>query len=420
MRSTRRFLAMRSTFRSMAVRDFRIFVTGHTVSQMGTWMQRLAVIWAVFEITDSGTAVGVASACVFGPAIVLSPLAGLVADRRESRSLLVTTKIGLVISAAVLAAVAFSHPSTPTPYLLAALLFGVVETFDIPVRMIFVGALVDREDLSNAIGLNSSAMNGSRIVGPALGGALISGAGVEWCFAVNIALATIVLVSMLTIRTRSQPDPAPTPDRRMLLGFGVAWREPVLRASLLAYTVVGVFAIVFPVTLPLFAERTLGGGPETFTLLFATLSLGAIGGGLVVARRAMPGLGFLGASSIATALTMAALAATNSVVAAALAAVTVGAATMAFMGAVVTVVQLNAPTATRGRVLALVSMVGIGSRAVGGPILGTIIDAINARASLFLGAAVSAIVGAWLLLSTRRARTRVPIRSASNPDDRLS
>lgn len=406
MRSTPRFLAMRNTLRSLAVRDYRVFVTGHTVSQTGTWMQRLAVIWAVFEITDSGTAVGVASACVFGPAIVLSPLAGLVADRRESRRLLVTTKAGLVVSAVTLAAVAFTDPSTPAPYLVAALLFGVVETFDIPVRMIFVGALVEREDLSNAVGLNAAAMNGSRIVGPALGGALISGAGVEWCFVVNIALAATVLVSMLTIRARSQPDTAPAPDRRMLLGFGVAWRDATLRASLLAYTVVGVFAIVFPVTLPLFAERSLGGGPETFTLLFSALSLGAIAGGLVVARRAMPGLGFLGASSLAIALTMAALAASGGVVVAALAAVTVGAATMAFMGGVVTVVQLRAPAATRGRVLALVSMVGIGSRAVGGPILGVIIDAINARASLFLGAAVSGIVGVWMLLSTRRASAR--------------
>ena len=122
----------------------------------------------------------------------------------------------------------------------------------------------------------------------------------------------------------------------------------------------------------------------------------------MVARQTMPGLGFLGASSIATALTMAAMAASGGVVVAMLAAVTVGAATMAFMGAVVTVVQLNAPAATRGRVLALASMVGIGSRAVGGPILGVIVDAVNARASLYLGAAVSGIVGVWLLLSTKR------------------
>jgi len=403
VRGTRRFLAMRSTFRSLAVRDYRIFLTGHTVSQTGTWMQRLAVIWAVFEITDSGVAVGVASACLFGPAIVLSPLAGLVADRRESHRLLVTTKVGLVATAVALAAVAFTEPATPAPYLVAAVLFGVVETFDIPVRMTFVGDLVDREDLSNAIGLNSAAMNGSRIVGPALGGALISGVGVEWCFAVNIALAAVVLFSMLTIRTRSQPEGTPTPDRRMLLGFGVAWREPVLKTGLLAYTVVGSFAIVFPVTLPLFAERSLGGGPETFTLLFSALSLGAIAGGLVVARRSMPGLGFLAAGSIATAVTMAVLAASNGVLMAALAAVAVGAATMIFMGAVVTIVQLNAPAATRGRVLALVSMIGIGSRAVGGPILGAVIDAVNARASLYLGAAVSGIVGVWLLLSVRRS-----------------
>ena len=393
---------MRGTFRSLAVRDYRVFVTGHTVSQMGTWMQRLAVIWAVFEITDSGFYVGVASFCLFGPAIVLSPLAGLMADTRDSRRLLVTTKAGMTATAVLLMVVGFSHPTTPMPYLLAGAVFGVVETFDIPVRMTFVAELVEREDLSNAVGLNSAAMNFSRIIGPAVGGALISGAGVEWCFAVNIGLSVAVLASMLSIKARPEPDSAPRLDNGIMSGFGVAWRHDGVRSCLFAYTVVSVFAIVFPVTLPLFAERSLGGGPAAFTLLFSAVSLGSIAGALAVARHPVPDLAFLGQASVATGVSTAALALAPNLVVAAIVAVAVGAATMAFMAAVITIVHFNAPDETRGRVLALVSMIGVGSRAIGGLILGTVVDLFDARAAIGLGAAVSALAGAWILLWWRR------------------
>jgi len=388
-------------FRSLANKDFRRFVTGHAASQMGTWMQRLSVIWAVFEITDSGIAVGVASACLFGPALFLSPLAGLAADRQDGKRLLVTTKIGLTAMAVLFTFVGFLHPSTPLPYYLTALLFGTIETFDIPVRMTYVADLVGRDDLANAVGLNVAVMNGSRVVGPTLAGILISGVGVEWCFAVNIGLSFAVLLSMLTIRSKPEPEDEPPFTGGTLIGFSIAWRNETLRYTLIAYTAVCVFTMAFPVTFPLFAERTLGGGPETFTLLFSALSLGSITGALVLARVGEPGLGFLGKAAVASAVTLAVLSASPTVVVALVLSLVVGGATMSFTAGALAVVQLNAPNGTRGRVLALVSMIGIGSRSIGGLIMGVVIDVINARIAIAIGALVALIVGAWMLTLSR-------------------
>lgn len=390
-------------FRSLAIRDYRIYVGGHAVSQMGTWMQRLAVIWAVFEITDSGTAVGVASACLFGPALVLSPLGGLMADRYDGRSLLVATKIGLAGTAVLFAFVSFAHPSTPVPYMFVAVLFGVVETFDIPVRMTFVNELVSRDDLPNAIGINTAVMNGSRVVGPTIAGLLISGAGVEWCFAVNIAMAFVVLLSMLAVRPPSRTAPEPPDKDGVLIGFRIAWHNPVLRFALLSFTVMTVFVIVFPVTLPLFAERSLSGGPKAFTLLFSAVGLGSIGGALVVARQSELGPMFIGRTVAWTAVSMAALTIAPNLTVAAFVALAVGFSTMAFMTGAITAVQLNAPPERRGRVLALVSMVGIGSRAVGGLFLGAVSDLFDPRTAVGFGAAVSVLVFVWAFTSSRRA-----------------
>lgn len=394
--------------------DYRRFVTGHGASQTGTWMQRLSVIWAVFAITDSATAVGVASACLFGPAILLSPLAGLMADRYDGKRLLVATKIGLTVSAAVFTVVGFSHPSTPFPYYVVALVFGTVETFDIPVRMTFVADLVDRDDLANAVGLNTAVMNGSRVVGPTLAGILISGVGVEWCFAVNIVLAIAVLISMLSIQSRPKRHGDQTGAGGAMLGFEVAWRDEILRRSLLAYAAISVFTIAFPVTFPLFADRTFHSGPATFTLLFTALSLGSISGALTLARAGEPGLDFLGKSAVASAVTMAALAAAPTVIIAVILSLVVGAATMSFTAGSVAVVQLNAPVETRGRVLALVSMIGIGSRSIGGLIMGVVIDVVNARLAILLGAVVALIVGMWALVVTRPEATDSGSRSVGS------
>ena len=228
--------------------------------------------------------------------------------------------------------------------------------------MTFVGELVDRSDLPSAVGINTAVMNGSRVVGPAFGGMLISGVGVEWCFAVNIVLASAVLVSMLAVRPRPRSQDRRSDEGGLLVGFRIGWEDTILRFALLSFTYMTVFVIVFPVTLPLLAERSLNGGAGTFTLLFAALSLGSISGALLVARHSTPDSAFLGTAAVWTAVTMAALAFAPNIVVAVLVSLAVGSSTMAFMTGAITVVQLNAPPEQRGRVLALVSMIGVGSR----------------------------------------------------------
>ena len=396
---------MGATFRSLAVRDFRLFVTGHTLSQIGTWMQRLAVIWAVFEITGSGVAVGVASGCLFGPALVLSPVAGLLADRRDRRNILIATKAGLTATAVLFAAVAFAGPSNPLPYFAISLLFGVVETFDIPARMSFVHEIVKEQDLTNAIGLHAGGMNISRVVGPSLSGFLISSVGGEWCFVVNAALSLAVLGSMLAIKSRPARHAASQHAGGVLTGFRVAWMNHDLRSTLAMFAPLSVFAMAFPVTLPLFAERSLDGGAALFAMLFAAISVGSMAGVIVVARKSVVGLGFLSRASLWTGLTMAALAASPSAAIALVAAIAVGAATMAVITGAMTVIQLNAPAEIRGRVLALFSMTAIGSKALGGLLTGWIVDVSNPRAAIALGAAVAAIVSVWGYLAQRGAPT---------------
>lgn len=393
---------MSNMFRSLKLRDYRVYVFGHLFSQSGTWMQRLGVIWVVFEITDSGVSTGIASACLFGPALLLSPLAGLLVDRRNGRNILVATKVGLSASAVLFTLVGFSKPSSPWPYFLIAVCFGIVETFDIPARMTFVSELVDRPDLPNAVGLNTATMNLSRVIGPTIGGALISTVGVEWSFATNFVLSLAVLASMLSIKPKFLPPDAPTDRGGVLTGFSVAWLDPTLRNVLVLYTAFSIFVMTFPVTLPLFADRVLNGGAGTFTLLFAALSAGSILGSLYVARQSSPDLRFLGGTALWTALSLLVLAVAPATAIAAVAAFAVGITTMALTAGAIAAVQLGAPSATRGRVLALISMIGIGSRALGGLLIGWIVDTFDARFAVGFGTMVALLGGTLSVLKARR------------------
>jgi len=393
---------MPNMFRSLALRDYRVYVFGHLFSQAGTWMQRLGVIWAVFEITDSGVSTGIASACLFGPALLLSPLAGLLVDRRNLRNILLATKVGLSASAVLFTLIGFNNPTSPGPYFVVAACFGIVETFDIPARMAFIGELVERPDLPNAVGLNTATMNLSRVIGPTIGGVLISTVGVEWSFATNFVLSLAVLASMLSIKPKFQPPDVSADQGGVLAGFSVAWLDPTLRNVFLLYTMLSIFVMAFPVTLPLFADRVLSGGAGIFTLLFAALSAGSILGALVVARQSSPDLRFLGGTGLWTALSLLALAVAPTTAIATAAAFVVGTTTMAFITGAITAVQLSAPQATRGRVLALISMIGVGSRALGGLLIGWIVDVFDARLAVGLGSMVALLGGTLSLLEVRR------------------
>ena len=406
---TRRLrLATAETFRSLRVRNFRLFFLGQGASQVGTWMQSVALVWLVLDRTGSGVALGVTTALQFAPVLVLSPFTGLAADRFDKRRLFLLTQAAAGLQAAAMAVLVLTGTETiPLIYALT-LLFGVVTALDQPVRRALVVELVDEAHVPNAVGLNSALMTGSRIVGPAVAGVLIAGAGVGWCFAVNAASYAAVLTALGRMDRLPRGDAAPARARGQVReGFVYAWRTPEVRLTIAMVAVVSTFAFNFPVLLPLLADRTLHGGASAFSLLYSVMSVGSLTGALVVARRRRIGSRWLGWAAVAYGGALALLAAAPNLPLALAAAVPVGLTAVLLLSGANSSIQLHAAPAMRGRVNALFAMVFLGSTPLGGPVAGWVAEHFGARAGLLLGAMAAAGAGgvalAWRARPARRA-----------------
>ncbi len=406
------------TFRSLRSRNFRLFFVGQIISQTGTWMQMVAIGLLVLAITDSGVAVGLITAAQFLPILLLGAWGGVLADRLDRHKLLlVMNAIGAVVALSFAVLVLTGTEALWSIYLLT-LAAGTVTALENPTRRAFVTDLVDDIDVPNAVGLNSTLMTGSRVVGPAVAGALIAGPGIGWCFAVN-AFSYLPQLALFARMNRSRFRPA---DRiakakgQLREGLQYVWREPDLRLPLLLVTAVGTMAFNFSVILPLFATRDLNGGPATFTTLFSVMSLGSVVGALAIARRTHADTPFLARCTLALGASMVLLAIAPVTAVAYLAVIPVGVTSVMVISGSNAVVQLGTIPAMRGRVLALLAVVFLGSTPVGGPISGWVSDTFGARWALGLGAAASLAAGA-LTLRAVRDRPAVPILTPAVPVD---
>jgi MFS family permease len=404
---TRLRLATAETFRSLRVRNFRLFFLGQGVSQIGTWMQAVALVWLVLDRTGSGVALGVTTALQFAPVLVLSPFTGLAADRLDKRRLFLFTQAAAGLQAAAMAVLVLTGTETiPVIYALT-LLFGVVTALDQPVRRALVVELVDEAHVGNAVGLNSALMTGSRILGPAVAGVLIAGAGVGWCFAVNAASYGAVLAALLRMDRLPLVPASARPETgtrgQVREGFVYAWRTPEVRLPIVLVAVVSTFAFNFPVLLPLLADRTLHGDASAFSLLYSVMSVGSLAGALLVARRRRIGGRWLAWASVAYGAALTLLAAAPNLALAVAAAVPVGLTGVLILSGANSSLQLSAAPAMRGRVNALFAMVFLGSTPLGGPVAGWVAEHFGARAGLLLGAVAAAGVGAVALAWRRRA-----------------
>ncbi|MGH8997827.1 MAG: MFS transporter [Acidimicrobiia bacterium] len=402
---TRLGLATRDTFRSLAVRNFRLFFTGQLVSQVGNWLTLVAQTLLVLQLTHNGLALGGLAAAQFGPVLVFGAFAGLVADRSDKRRLLLVVQTLAMGQSFCLAALAF----TDRPPLLAiyavALAGGFAVAFDNPARRSFVAELVPRDDINNAVSLNSALMTGSRVVGPALAGLLVTTVGFGWAFVID-GLSYLAVLAGLWRIDPSVLYPAPvTPKGKGQIREGLRYARsvPELWVPLVMMAVIGTLAFNYQTVLPLFAIRDLGGSDVTFTWLMSVLSLGSLAGALATARRRSVDVGTIGTTAVAFGVLMGLLAiAPNQPVAFAVG-LLVGVASIAFMTASTALVQLGADPAMRGRVLALQAIVFLGSTPVGGPIVGAVAEEFGARYSLGLGALATIAAGMYGLLSVRRA-----------------
>jgi MFS family permease len=407
---TRLRFAAGDTFRSLTVRNFRLFFLGQLTSQAGTWMQMIAIIWVVLQRTDNGVALGLVSAAQFLPVLVFGAWGGVIADRVDHHRFMLWTQVAFTVISAAFAGLAVTDRLDLWAIYVLSLAFGFVTAMDNPVRRTLVVDLVGPDDVPNAVALNSSLMTGSRVVGPSVAGALITGVGVEWCFIVNFVTYLVVLVALARMdrsKIRSSPKIARS-GGQLREGFRYVWREPKLRLPILLLAVVGTLAFEFQVTLPLFAERALGGNDTTFTWLYSVMSLGSMVGALSIARRRDVSTHLLAWAAIWLGVSMALLALAPNFVLAVIAVIPVGIATIVMISGANAVVQLRATSEMRGRVLALTAVVFIGSTPIGGPVAGWVSEKFGASAGIWLGAVASLLAGVWTLRELNRLGIKPP------------
>jgi MFS family permease len=399
------------TFRSLRRhRNYRIFFTGQLVSLAGTWMQNVALAWLVLELSNSALAVGALAFWRFVPFTVFGLAAGVLADRVDSRRLVMATQASAMGVSLVLAVVSLTGTATlPVVYVLAAL-GGIALAFDAPGRQSLTFQLVGPRELPNAVALNAGLFNGSRVVGPAIAGVIIAVAGTGICFVLNAISFLAVLAALALLRTSELHQVERDPTARLVEGtrraLAFVRHDPELRLVLVVVTIVSTVGFNFHVLVPLLAAETLRVGPEGFGLLSATFGLGALVGALVTAtfREASWRLFSVGGAGFG--MLALALAPVQSAVLAGILLFGAGAAFTLFTANANALVQLGAPDRLRGRLIGLYLFAFAGVAPVGGLFAGWLAE-VGGTPLAFAVAGATSIVTVAVASSTRRSRAAV-------------
>jgi MFS family permease len=399
-------MAATGTFRALSIRSYRLFFFGQLISMSGTWMQSVAQGWLVLKLTGSGGALGIVLALQTLPVLFGGAVGGLIADRYDKRRLLLLTQSASGLLALALGIVTLTGVVNVWMVGLIALGLGAVNMIDIPARQSFIFEMVGVEHLTNAITLNSVVMNGGRIIGPAIAGVLIGTVGIAACFLVNSISYLGVIAGLALIRPGElvRGRPVRSAPGQLVEGLKYAWTTPALRVPLVMMALVGTFAYEFSVSLPLLARFTFHSGAQVYGLMTASMAIGAVIGGLIVARRARTGGRRLAIASAAfgTVILMTSVAPNLALVYLALAGT--GAASIYFAAMANTSLQLATDTQHRGRVMSLYAIAFMGTTPMGGPMVGYIGQLFDPRAALAVGG-LSAVVAAaygWHALRPRR------------------
>jgi MFS family permease len=406
-------LATQRTFRSLRIRNYRLFFFGQLVSVSGTWMQQLAQDWLVLRLTDRALPVGITTALQFAPVLLLGIWGGLVADRLDKRRLLLATQGAMAALALALGVLTATGLVRLWMIYLLALLLGCVTSFDMPTRQSFVTEMVGPDHLANAVGLNSAVFNSARIIGPAVAGVLIGVVGIAPAFLINAASYLAVMTSLWLMDPKQLYRDAPVVRSRGQVRDGVryVWATPTLRWTILLMGVVATLAMNFRVALPLLARFSFDGGPSLYGVLASMMALGSVAGALATASRARPTRGLLlwsitafGASSLAVAFVA-------SPVLAAILLVPVGVFSIAWMSTANSTVQLGSAPEMRGRVMSIYGLLFLGSAPVGSMLVGWLSEHYGPRSSLLLSGVSSIVAAGVAALVHRKARHTAEERS---------
>jgi MFS family permease len=393
-------------FHSLAVPNYRRYFAGQVVSLSGNWMQTVGELWLVLSLTSNPLAVGVTTALQFTPMLLFGALGGVVADRMDKRRLLMFTQAAMALPALTLWLLASS--GVVQPWMIFALVFvrGAVNAIDNPARQAFLVELVSSARLVNAVGLNSALVQVARVAGPALAGITIATVGVSDCFLVNAAsfLAMIGALRAMNPRELHVSEPAPRQSGQLRSALRYVRATPGLLIPLALMGVVGMLSYNFQTLMPLLARFTFHGNAGTYAALTTAMGVGALVGALVASTRREVGPELLVGSAFAFGGGLLLAAAAPTLQTEAISLGLTGMASVTFASSVNSSLQLRVRPSMRGRVMALYSVVFLGSNPIGGPLMGWISGAAGPRAGLLIGAG-GAIVGG---LVARVAFARMP------------
>jgi len=397
----------RETFRSLGVRNFRLFTIGQFISNTGSWMQSISIAYLVLTLSKSGSLLGLVTAAQFIPILLFGAQAGIVIDRLNRRHLIMVTQTLFMIVAFILFFLVQRHEINLLLVFLFSIILGLINAVDTPARQSFVQELVGHDNLQNAVTLNAASFNLARAIGPAAVGVAIASLGLSWGFllnAISFIAILLALVMMKPVQFFIQGTVLREP-KQIRAGLRYVRNSPILLTTLIAILIAGIFAYNFPVTIPLLAETTFHGHAQLLGNFMSLFGVGAIFGSIVAAslrRPASPGLMVF--ISMGFALLMALVAVAPSIWLAGLALVGLGALSISFNALTNATLQMNSRFDMRGRVMALYTLGFLGSTPIGAPTVGFLSQDFSPRWAFIAGAG-SLLVAAVLFLRLRRART---------------
>jgi MFS family permease len=395
--------------RALRHRNFQLFFSGQLISLIGTWMQSVAQSWLVYRLTGSALLLGSVGFASQVPVFLFAPLGGIAADRYNRRHVVIATQVASMLLAFILAALTLTHAIDHRVWMIFVLaaLLGVVNAFDIPGRQSFLVDMVGKDDLMNAIALNSSMFNGARVIGPAIAGILVAKIGEGYCFFANAISYIAVIIGLLMMRVHS-PGRASmaSPFEHMMEGFRFVNHTGPIRALLLLLGLVSLVGMPYVVLMPIFADRILHGGAQGLGILMGSTGVGALLGALTLAfREGVKGLGrWVAWCCAGFGASLAVFAMSHMFWVSVILLLPVGYCMMLQMACSNTLIQVMVPDALRGRVMAVYSMMFMGMAPIGALLGGALADRLGAQVTVAIGGLASIAGAGWFAMHLPKIR----------------
>jgi MFS family permease len=392
---------VRGMLRSLRHRNFQLFFSGQLISLIGTWMQNIAQSWLVYRLTGSSLLLGLVGFAGQIPVFLFAPLGGMTADRWNRHRVVIGTQTASMILALILAALTLLRVVRVWEIVVLAALLGAVNAFDIPARQSFLIDMVGREDLMNAIALNSSMFNGARVIGPAIAGLLVAWIGEGWCFFANGVSYIAVIIGLLLMKLGPLHQVAveSSPLEHIAEGFRYVQRTAPILALMLLIGLVSLVAVPYSVLMPIFADRILHGGARGLGILMGATGIGALLGALTLAtKHGVHGLGrWVGFSAMSFGISLILFSFSKWFLVSMILLVPVGYSVMLQMSSSNTLIQSMVPDQLRGRAMSVYTMMFMGMAPMGSLFAGTVADRIGAPWTVAIGG-FGAVVGSIVFL----------------------